>query len=285
MPAETRPDILQLLKRIPESDDPGRTSPFTGPDPALAEMIFDQILAGGRESIIALAGLVRDPRDEDFKDFRPQYVLHGLALRAGRPGNEEKRRLFAETLASLLDDGQTSKAVKGLLIQELQAAGGKESIAALGAKLLDDDLGEPAARALLAIGAESAGEFRIALPKAKGVGRVTIILGLGVLPDGSSTAALKEAAGDPDRAVRMAAVWALGSIADPDGAETLHKASVAEDGWERSQAAKACLIFAERLQAAGKREEAKRVYQRLRESRKENGEAHIREAAERGLSS
>jgi HEAT repeat protein len=281
MPAERRPDILQLLKRIPEADDPGKTSTFTGPDPALAEMISDQVLAGGRESIQDLARLVKDPREEDFKDFRPQYLLHCLALRAGRPGNEEKRRLFAEALASLLDDGQITKAVKASLIQELQAAGGKESIAALGAKLLDEDLGEPAARALLAIGAESAAELRSALTKAKGAGRVAVIQGLGVLKDAGSAAALKEAAGDPDRSVRMAAVWALGSIADPDGAETLLKASGAEDGWERSQAAKACLIFAERLQAAGKKEEAKQVYQRLRDSRKD-GEAHLREAAERG---
>ena len=276
-------DIHQLLKRIPEADDPGKTSTFTGPDPALAEMLSDQVLAGGRDSIRALAALVKDTREEDFKDFRPQYLLHCLALSAGRPGNEEKRRLYAEALASLLEDEKTSKAVKALFIQELQAAGGKECIAALGARLVDEDLGEPAARALLAIGAESAGELRGAVAKAKGAARVAIIQGLGGLRDAGAAAALKDAAGDSDRAVRMAAVWALGSIGDSDGAETILKASGAEDGWERSQAAKACLVLAERLQAAGKKEEAKRVYQRLRESRRETGETHLREAAERGL--
>ncbi len=285
MPAERRTDIARLLKRIPDSDDPGQTSTFTAPDPALAEAIFDQVLAGGREAILDLAALIRDPGDPEFKDFRPHYVLHGLALRAGRPGNEDRRRLFAEALASKLADGAISKGVKAMLLRELQAAGGKEAIPALGALLLDEDLRDPAALALLAIGADSAGAFRGALAKAKGAGRVTILQALGVLRDADSTAALRDAAGDPDRAVRMAAVWALGAIADPGGMEALLKASGSEDGWERTQGAKACLIFAERLAASGKKEEARRVYEHLKEARKAPEDAYLREAAERGLRS
>jgi len=86
-----RLDVPALVLRMPDSDQPGKASTFTGPDPEAASKVFDEILAGGGEAIADLIALVRDTADPAFKDYRPQYVLHGLALRAGRPGNEDGR--------------------------------------------------------------------------------------------------------------------------------------------------------------------------------------------------
>jgi len=58
--------------------------------------------------------------------------------------------------------------VKAILIQEIQAVGGAEAAAALGARLLDEDLCDPAAMALVAIREGAAEEFRRALPASKG---------------------------------------------------------------------------------------------------------------------
>jgi hypothetical protein len=46
---------------------------------------------------------------------------------------------------------------------------------------------------------------------------------------------------------------------------------------------KASLVLAEKLIAGGKRDEARRIYSHLKETRKGPEEAYIREAAERGL--
>jgi hypothetical protein len=276
--------IADLVSRMPDSDQPGKTSTFTGPDPAAAEKIFGEILAGGREAIGALIDLVRATTDPDFRDYRPQYVLHGLAILAGRPGNEAARKVFADAIAEALGSTRYWRGVKALLIQELQAAGGPECATVLGGLLGDGDLCEPAAMALVAIGG-TAETFRKAFPAAKGKSRATIAKALGTLKDAASLEALTAAAGDPDRDVRMAAVWGLARIGDPAAGEIALKAASAEDGWERTGGAKACLLLAEVLAAAGKRDEAKRVYEGLREGRKDPKDAYLRDAVARGLQS
>ena len=54
-------------------------------------------------------------------------------------------------------------------------------------------------------------------------------------------------------------------------------------GWERIQAAKHCLVLAEKLAAAGKKAESAKVYTYLVDSRKDASEAYIREAAQNAL--
>ena len=129
----------------------GAASKFTGPDPDAAEKIFAEILSGGRESIRELLGLVREPSDADYKNYKATYVLHGLVIRAGRGGKESERRLLADTLASQLGSDKHSKAVKAVFIRELRPLGGKESVSALGKQLGDDELCGDATLALLTI--------------------------------------------------------------------------------------------------------------------------------------
>jgi HEAT repeat protein len=277
-----KPDVAALVLRMPDSDEPGKTSKFTGPDPAEAAKVFEEILAGGADAVADLIGLIRDTADPAFKDYRAQYVLHGLALHAGGPGNEEGRKALAAALTAALDR-DIPKVVKAIVIREIQVIGGPEAVAPLGARLADDDLADPAAQALLAIGQGAAEEFRRALPGAKGKTRVTIVQALGVLRDKRAGSALRDAAGEKDAAVRMAAVWALARIADPGSVDVVVLASGAEDGWERTQAVKACLLLAERLAADKVVEEARRIYVHLRDTRKDPKDEYIRRVAEIGL--
>ncbi|MEK7684434.1 MAG: hypothetical protein AAB466_03315 [Verrucomicrobiota bacterium] len=213
--ATTKTDVAALVAQMPEVDNPGQASKFTGPDPQAAAKIFAEILAGGRESILELIALLREPGDPEYKDYKAGYVLHGLALQAGRPGQEERRRLFAETLASQLGNDKLSQGVKGFLIRELQVAGGQEVVEALGKQLRDMELCEYATQALLAIRDGAAAQLRGALRGATGKNRVTLIQALGVVRDAESIAVLKEAQAEPDRDVRNAAAWALANIAKP----------------------------------------------------------------------
>lgn len=279
---QTQPDAPDKPKPKPDRSD--AASKFTGPDFGAAEKIFTTILSGGRDSIVELLELVREPSDADYKNYKPGYVLHGLVIYAGRAGQESQRRLLARTLASQLDSGKHSKAVKAFLIRELRVLGGKEVVDALGQQLLDDELCGDAAQALLTIHDGVASWFRSALEKSKGRNRVTLIQALGVLRDADSIAALKKALTDEDREVRRTAAWALANIGDASSADALIQSADRAEGWGRTEATKACLLLSERLAAANQKPQATRIYSHLRDTRTDPKERHVREAAERALS-
>ena len=286
--AEAKPDIRQLdvkdlVALMPDSDEPGKTSTFTGPSPDTAAEVFEEILSRGREGLLELVGLLRDPADPEFKDFRPEYVVHGLAIYLGTPEKAEQRRRVAEALASRLANPDVPKAVKMFLIRELQVVGAEEVAGALGRTLADEELCESAAQALAAIGNGAAAQLRTALRAAKGKCRVTILQNLGVVRDGLLARQVREALADEDREARLAAAWALARMGDPESAEAVLKAADAAEGWERIKATQACLLLAENLLAAGLNDEAGRVYKHLRDSRTDPTETYVREAAERAL--
>jgi HEAT repeat protein len=279
----TKPDITALVAQMPDSDKPGETSKFTGPAPAAAKEVYEAILAGGRGSLLELIALLRDPNDREYKDFRAEYVLHGLAIYVGQPAKEQQKKMFAETLASQLGGKKASKAVQGFLIRELQVAGDKGVAKALGKMLADEELCGYAASALVAIGDGAARQLRGALGRAKGRCRVTIAQNLGVVRDASSVRALRKCLADPDREVRLAAAWALARIGDAGSVALVLKAADVEPGWERIKATQACLLLAETLAAAGKKKDAVKIYGHLRDTRTDPKEQYVREAAQKAL--
>ena len=309
--AATKPNVAALVEQMPDtdkdiqakaeeakpqaqpeaSDKPkskpdrlGAASKFTGPDPDAAEKIFAAILAGGRDSIVELLELVREPSDADYKNYKPTYVLHGLVIYTGRAGQDNQRRLLARTIASRLDSDKHSKAAKAVFIRELRVLGGKESVDALGKQLLDDELCGDAAQALLTIHEGVVSQFRAALNTAKGRNYVTILQALGVLQDKASSAAFKKALADENRDVHRTAAWALANLGDASSAEALLKSADTAEGWERTEATQACLLLAERLAAAGQKPQATSIYTHLRDTRSEAAERHVRETAQRALS-
>jgi hypothetical protein len=111
--------------------------------------------------------------------------------------------------------------------------------------------------------------------------KLTIVHALGVLRDVESAAALREAARGDDSDVRLAAITSLANLGQAADVELLISATKAS-GYERTQAIKACLVLAEKLQASGGKKASTQIYEHLR-STSDDSEAYIREAAERGL--
>lgn len=271
----------QLKALVDQMPDPDENGMFTkNIDKEKIDSAIARIAEGGRESVAGLIEMLDKPGSPE--DVKPHYALHNLANYTLAVRDEKARRELAATLAEALG-GERSSDVKAFLCQELQWAGRKEAAGALGKLLLDENLVEPAAMALVAIQDGAAEQFRAALPKAQGKCRLNVLHGLGALQDNQSVAQFRDALTDADAEVRVVAGWALSRMGDAGAADALMKAAGAEPGWERIQATKHCLVLAEKLAAAGKTEESAKICNYLIDSRTDPSEAYVREAAEKAL--
>jgi len=254
--------LKTLVGQLPEPDDKGMLT--VDIDEEKIERAVAEIAAGGQEQFVGLVEMLGEPGSTD--NVKPHYALHCLANHVLTTGDEKARKELCQTMAAQLDGGLSSYN-KAFLCQELQWAGGAEAAAALGKLLLDEELVEPATMALSAIGDGAAEQFRAALPQARGKCRLNVIQGLGAVGDARSVDALRQALGDSDREVRLAAGWGLARMGDAGSVDALLKASDREPGWERIQATKHCLVLAEKLDAAGKKDLAQKIRRHLRHAR------------------
>jgi len=253
-------------------------------DKAKIEKAVDEIQKAGRESILGVIDMLVEPGQGE--DYKARYALHCVAIQVCKMkqagGGDGPRGEFSLALASQLG-GARPKGVRAFLLQELQTAGGKEVVEAIGKLLTDDELSDWAARALVSIGEGAVEQFRAALPQARGKCRLTVIQNLGVLRDAQSADAMRAALADTDREVRLAAAMGLAKTGDGGAVDLLLKAADGPQGWERMQMTKFCLVLAENLAAAGRKADAAKIYTHLRDTRKDPTEKYVCEAAERGL--
>jgi HEAT repeat protein len=270
--------LKALVAQMPDPD--GRGMYCTDIDKEKIENAIAQIAAGGKENVLGILDMLGEPGSD--QDVKPHYALHCLGNYILIAKDDGTRRQFADALASQLSSDR-SKYIRGYLCQELQWAGRGEAVPALARLLTDEELADPAAMALVAIKDGSSEALRAALPQAQGHCRLVIVHSLAALGDPASADALKAALKDPDREVRLAAGAGLAKIGDAVAADLLLQAAGAAPGWERIQATKHCLVLAEKLLAAGKKQEAMKIYSSLRDSRSDPSEKYVRDLAEKAL--
>ncbi|MEX2142294.1 MAG: HEAT repeat domain-containing protein [Pirellulales bacterium] len=243
-----------------------------------------ELHAGGEEHVRTLVEMLVEPGTGN--DHQARYALHGLALYVcglgGRLRNEEDRKSFSAALAKTLD-GDRPAAVKEFVLRELQVCGGGEVVAAIGKCLGEAALVEAAAAALVTIGGdEAATQFRRLQQSANRGQRLIAVQSMGVLRDKQSVSALAKATDDDDGEIRTVACWALANIGDPAGIDACLTAAEKAQGYERIQAGKSRLLFAERLKDS-RQADAKRLYEHLRRTSGDESELYLREIAEREL--
>lgn len=231
-------DIAAVVDRVGKLDRNGRLDGLPW-----SEMI--PIIDAALGDVGGVVGLIAEV--DDGNDYKPRYLLHAMAVYVCRPGMEKQRATYLRALEAAIA-GAPPASVKGYLVRQLQVAGDASCINPLGALLLDPELYEYAAQALLAIGG-SAAEFRAALPKASGGPRLTIVQALGVLRDAASVEALTAAARDESQDVRLAAVWGLANIGT--GKDDVLEALDRETGFARIRMVDACHTLIEQLKGAG----------------------------------
>lgn len=280
-PPPGQPTDTTKTKARPEK--PGGGSKFTAPDPDVAEKIYDEILAGGRESLTELIGLIRDPASDDFKNYKAEYLCHGLTIYVGRTDKAAQRRLFIDTLVAQLGNEGLPLHTRGFLIREFRLAGDPSGVAALGRCLTNETLCADAAAALVSIGLGGVEELRAALPRTTAKCRLVVLQSLAALRDTASVVAFRKALGDEDHDLRLAAAWGLARVGDADSADLLLKAAEVPATWERNKITQACLLLAENLATAGKKTEAAKIYTHLRNTRTDPKEQYIRDAATKAL--
>jgi HEAT repeat protein len=270
--------LRTLVEQMPNADSRGMYC--TDIDKDRIEKAIAQIHKGGKDNVVGLIDMLGEPGSD--QDVKPHYALQCLANYVLQSRDEQVRREFAEVLAAQLSSNR-SKYVCGYLCQELQWAGRREACPALGKFLHDEDLVAPASMALVAIRDGAAEQFRPALAGAKGICKLNIVQGLGAVDDKESIPALLALLSDDDRDVRLAAGWGLANMGNAGYVDALIKAAGVSGGWERIQATKHCLVFAEKLTAVGKRTEAARIYAYLRDSRQDVHEKYVRDLAAKAL--
>ena len=278
MPASE--DLKALVDRMPAPARNGTYADLDDEKIQRAEQVVAELRKGGRATVLGLIDMLLAPGEGD--DVKAHFALHLLAVRLTARGGGAARRAFALAVASRLA-GDRPKAVKKYLIEQLQVAGGREVVAALGEALLDPELCDTAARALAAIRDGAAEQLLAALPKVKGPSRLSVIKKLAVLRAERAAEAFRKALNDGDSDVRIAAAWGIARIGDGSAAKALLKTAAAHDGWERINQIDACMALADKLAAAGKKSAAAAIYTRLQRMCGDASERHVREAAERGL--
>jgi hypothetical protein len=266
-----RPDLAALKT-------PPRRGKLTGPAWDDAKKIYDEILAGGRDNVVALVGMLKDV--DDGADYRARYTLHALTTYSCRSGQGKQRDMMAAALTSQLG-GDRPKPVQAFILQQLQLCADKRVAPEVARLLADDELGAPAAATLLAIGAIE--PFRAALPKLEGKAKLAAVQNLAVAGDAASAGAFQAALTDADSDVRLAGAAGLAKLGTASAVGAMIKAAGAKGMWERTKMAQSCLVLAEKLLAADKKDEARRIYTYLRETRQGEGEHHVRDAAANAL--
>ncbi len=268
-------EIIDIVNRVPDLDGQGTVHGVTW-DASIPT--YDAVLTKGRDGVLQVVGMLAEV--DDGTDYKPRYLLHATAVYLCRPGKEDTRQMFCEALASQLG-GDLDKSIQGYLIRQLQVAGGKESVAALGAQLLDEGCWDYAAQALLSIGG-GAEHFRAALKEATSKSMIPQILtathALATLKDAASKAAFLDLLNfKGDAEIPLLAAWALANIGDASAADALLAfADAQQPGWSRNRATSHCLLLAENT---SDKSAAQNIYRHLEKSRTSPDEEYIRDVA------
>lgn len=170
---------------------------------------------------------------------------------------------------------------KQFICRQLSLIGSEESAETLAAMLGDPQTADMSRFALERIPGAAVDEaLRKGLDKATGAAKVGIISTLGLRGDKASVPVLQKLMYDSNADIASAAVTALGQIADPAATAALSEGKTKTTGDLQMQVLDAYLSCGDRLEQAGKADEAARIYREIYEAKVPGV---IRVAAFRGM--
>jgi HEAT repeat protein len=171
------------------------------------------------------------------------------------------RKALEARLTAVLES-DVSRDAKDFVCRMLRKIGSADAVPALARLLPDKELSHMARYALERIEDPAAGTaLRDALPKVAGPLKAGVAGSLGARRDAAAVPALIHLLGDGDAATVAAAATALGEIATPEAANALTAVGKAAPAAARTAVIDGALRAAESLAAAGKKAEARAIYQ------------------------
>lgn len=232
-----------------------------------------EIFKLGPGAVTEICGRVLPPGVGD--DGPARFALNGLAVYITRTGAEKERVTYVQALLDAIKK-TADKDVKAFFMSQVQWSGAKESLKPLAVYLTDEELADPAARAIMACGkTEAAGLFLKALDSAPPAAKVTIIKALGEIRSREAVKKILPYAESPDDKLRQAALFALADIGDSRAGRVLERTRIAASPYERSLAPSLYLLYARRLVESGKQAEGLAIGRSLVEYYATPAESHI----------
>jgi HEAT repeat protein len=177
-----------------------------------------------------------------------EYAISGFTAYVTKPGNEELRKMsvsaYSKALAKLTD-----KQNKSFIISQFDLVGKDDAVAVLQPYLTDNDLADPAARALTKINTPASKAALLnALDKASGNAKLFIIEALGDVQLREAVKPITALVAGNDASIIKIAMYALAYTADPSSEPVL--AAAAEKAgfkYEKTDATGAYLTYAGQL--------------------------------------
>lgn len=183
-----------------------------------------------------------------------------------KKGNAAELKVIEKELLGVLSS-DAKQAAKQFVCRQLSIIGTEQSVPTL-AKMLTDENNSDMARYALERIPDSAVDvaLRKALPNAKGKPKIGIINSLGQRRDKQAVGAFGKLVSDSDEMIAMAAVAALGKIADEQAMEVLAGAKTKASGKLLMRILDAYLLCSDQLVADGKKAQALVIYKELQQA-------------------
>lgn len=216
-----------------------------------------------------------------------EYTIGGFTAYVSMPGQEDWRKMsvnaYGKALAKLTD-----KQSKAFIMSQLELVGKDDAIPYLENYLTDNELADPAARALVQINsAASKATLLKALPKTMGApAQLSIIEALGHTNLKDATPAISTLVTESTQeSLTKVGLFTLANIADLSAENVLAAAATRHAfAYENTNAVAAYLLYAQNLGKNGQQSLATKIAKQLLEKAKASNQAHIRTAALKLLS-
>lgn len=204
--------IVDLLAQMPATDQTYLNSLMT----SLADF--------GEDGLVKVAGMLLPTGKGN--DASVRFAVGGLSKFVMGSGQEEKRLLCQNAWCRALELAKDAE-IKSFLIAQIQMVGNNQAIPCLEKYLTDEQLSDPAARALATFNTPEAGLALVnALDKAKGTTLISVVEALGNIAYPGALDKITQLASAQDAELKKVSLFALANIGSAQSATLLYDAAL-----------------------------------------------------------